>query len=339
MEPAGCGTVSMLQAVPFQPSAKDVSPPALPVASPTAWQALGDGQATDRSPLALVPGGTGLGRIVQLAPFQVSTRVLVTPVLDVENPTAVHASADGHATPSNSLADAPIGLGVDSSVQPEPFSLSAQVTRSPVGSTWSPTAVHDELTQASAVRVPEGTVGLGVVWSDQGLVVVTAGWRVRVLHAGSAVPLAAHGSDESPAARACAATPSPEVAAGAGLAPTVEGAKTPTMPRRTITTATGAAAWAANVGGPPGRRNFGSRRRHPPDRAAGVGAAGVGEAQRRGATMGSSPGDRRDSSPSVMRQAYSSRVDGLSAIGPVLCTRYPVSMTSRPRRIWGQIRL
>ena len=87
------------------------------------------------------PFGFGVGWMDQVVPFQASASVDEDAGL-FELPTAVHAVEDVHETPDSELAAAPLGLGVESSIQVVPFQPSARVTGAPVPDESYPTAVQ-----------------------------------------------------------------------------------------------------------------------------------------------------------------------------------------------------
>ena len=62
-------------------------------------QASGDGQDTPKKELEVAPGGSGIGWIVQFAPFQRSASNVATVVPLPAVPTAMHAVGDVHDTP------------------------------------------------------------------------------------------------------------------------------------------------------------------------------------------------------------------------------------------------
>ena len=73
----------------------------------------------------------GVDWIDQVEPFHRSARVKVLPVLVVKLPTDVHMVDDEHET-AVSCADVEVpGLGVDWTVQVEPFHASARVAALP----------------------------------------------------------------------------------------------------------------------------------------------------------------------------------------------------------------
>jgi hypothetical protein len=154
--PAGLGAGWMAHRAPFHRSA---SVPAFE--APTAVQDEADVHAT---PLRLPPpcGGLGVGWMRQLVPSHRSARVLALGVKALEAPTAVHADADGHATPDRKPAPCG-GLGVGWMRQAVPSHRSASVPAFEL-----PTAVQDEAdVHATPLRKPPPWDGLGVGWMRQ----------------------------------------------------------------------------------------------------------------------------------------------------------------------------
>jgi hypothetical protein len=90
-------------------------------------------------------------------------------VLSVNDPTAVHAVADGHDTPPRTLLVAPAGLGVVWIVQLVPFQASANVAVAAAPLVNDPTAVqtvadgHD----TPLSWLPVAPAGFGVLWTAQ----------------------------------------------------------------------------------------------------------------------------------------------------------------------------
>src|SRR6516165_2157256 len=107
MFPAALEVVCAVQPVPFQASASVTL--VVPVLEePTASHAVAEMQETPESPLEAWPAGFWVAWMVQVLPFQTSASVWN--VLPVENwPTASHAVAEVHETPSSWLLVAPAG--------------------------------------------------------------------------------------------------------------------------------------------------------------------------------------------------------------------------------------
>jgi hypothetical protein len=109
VEPLGVGTAWTRQLVPFQASARfTLRLVALPIAAPTAVQAVADGQDTPVKVLLTAPAGRMVRWIRQLVPLRRSAKV--NPGLDrlaAREPTAVQARPEVHETAENSLMPAP----------------------------------------------------------------------------------------------------------------------------------------------------------------------------------------------------------------------------------------
>jgi hypothetical protein len=123
--PLGFGVVSSVHALPFQPSAIVVVPPASE-SYPTAVQTVGDGHDTELSELLVLPAGFGLDCTAHAAPFHISTNVnVVVPVESKYDPTAVQADDDVHETPLRPAPLAPPGNGTVWRLHVVPFQASA----------------------------------------------------------------------------------------------------------------------------------------------------------------------------------------------------------------------
>src|SRR6516165_7490583 len=131
--------------VPFHRSTRVVDPAwAVPFRFPTAVQADADVQDTAASR----PPGAGLGVdwIDQPVPFHRSARGAAgLPELSVENPTAVHADGEVHATPVKRLPGAPVGIGAVCRCQRAPSHRSEKIpTGAPELLNSVPAAMHDD---------------------------------------------------------------------------------------------------------------------------------------------------------------------------------------------------
>jgi hypothetical protein len=168
--PVGLGVGWMTQVVPFQRSASVCGWPKGRKYDPTAVQEVADGQDTpSRSPCA-VPVGLGVVWMDQAVPFQVSASVDVSPVEAslMYEPTAVHAVADRHETPSKEACMPGAGLGVGWIDQWVPFQCSASGTSSDEFVAAAPTAVQEVADEhETADRELSPAPGLGVGWIDQ----------------------------------------------------------------------------------------------------------------------------------------------------------------------------
>ena len=142
--------------------------PALLLNHPTAVHAVADVHDTPSSTLLVAPSGFGVGSADQRDPSQRCANSNCSPALLLDHPTAVHAVADVHDTPSSSLLVAP-GLGVGRADQREPSQRSANVKPWPVLLSNHPTAVH-------AVADVHDTLSSPLMVAPAGLVV---GWAYR----------------------------------------------------------------------------------------------------------------------------------------------------------------
>ena len=117
----------MDQVVPFHDSARVVTttrpPPFLIRYEPTAVQAVAEVQETLPRPLVAGPG-LGLGTMVQVVPFQDSTRVFDAIPAPVSLPTAVQSLADTQETSLRLLMDLGLRLGTMDQVVPFQDSMS-----------------------------------------------------------------------------------------------------------------------------------------------------------------------------------------------------------------------
>jgi hypothetical protein len=106
--------------------------------------------------------------IFHAEPFHLSARALVTPAPSVLLPTAVQES-DAHETADSELALAPLGVGVGSIVQAEPFHLSASAVVTPALFVLLPTPVHEDgdAHDTLARELFCAPLGFGVAWTDQ----------------------------------------------------------------------------------------------------------------------------------------------------------------------------
>jgi hypothetical protein len=131
-------------------------------------QADGDVHATLSSMLPCIWAGLGVRTIVRFPPCQRSARVANTPERFREWPTAMHAEADGHATSSRLLDEAPRGFGARWTLQLAPSHRSASVTLTPDLLTLLPTAVHDEAAEQDTEKTwPFGPTGFAPGTIDQ----------------------------------------------------------------------------------------------------------------------------------------------------------------------------
>ena len=94
---------------------------------PTAVQELVEVQVTLLSRVASEPEGLGVVSMDHDVPLRFSTKVVVSPELSSEPPTAMHLVEEVHDTPSKVLTCAPEGLGVVSMDQEVPFHTSARL--------------------------------------------------------------------------------------------------------------------------------------------------------------------------------------------------------------------
>src|SRR5215469_6984035 len=152
----------MAQLVPSHRSASAWNAPEELMSAPAAMQADADAQATVFRKVNWAPAGLGVGWMLQPVPFHRSARL---PAL--EFPTAVHTDADAQATPFSSPPP-PGGLGVAWMVQRVPFHRSARVLALGVKGLEAPAAMHVVAdVQATPLRKPLPSGGLGVAWIDQ----------------------------------------------------------------------------------------------------------------------------------------------------------------------------
>ena len=171
LTPSGVGVGWMVQLDPVQCSANGVEGPTmcgegLVADPPTAVQAEAEAHDTELRELKALPGGLGEGWIVQLVPFQRSTRVVdAVAVLLYVAPTAMQAVAEVHNTPLNKAS---VGLGVVWIDQLVPFQRSTNVPRV-VRLDHPPTAVHAvaELHDTLSSSLFVAPAGAGVDRMDQ----------------------------------------------------------------------------------------------------------------------------------------------------------------------------
>jgi hypothetical protein len=150
----------MVQVPPASVSTSDVEP-----APPTATQSVAVLHDTlSRTLKASVV--LGLGTTDHSVPFQLSIRVLLSPNVVQESPTAVHDVVETHEIPTRKLLVADVGLGLGTIVHPPPVADSISGWSSPLASRCSPTAVQVFGTgqdTVSSVLVRFGAVfGVGV---------------------------------------------------------------------------------------------------------------------------------------------------------------------------------
>ncbi len=153
------GVETIDQAVPFHASAR-VTVALACVASPTAVHDDALTQETPLSTLSVEAVGFGEATIVHALPFHCSTRVSV---LEVEVrwalPTATHQFAPRHDTEESVVCVEPVGLGLGTTAQAEPFHARASVPE-----LVDPTAVQKlgpaHETPSSMSLVVEGWLGL-----------------------------------------------------------------------------------------------------------------------------------------------------------------------------------
>ena len=90
-------------------------------------------QETELSVAPDVPGGSGVGWMLQLVPSQLSARISTVPEPVSYEPTPVHAVDEVHETPSSPLPVDPPGSGVLWTLQLAPSHTSARVSPAPPG--------------------------------------------------------------------------------------------------------------------------------------------------------------------------------------------------------------
>lgn len=171
-EAAGFAGVCNDQVAPFHASASGLTVVAVE-AAPTATQDVLAVHATpmSRSPVAAV--ALGVVCTDHVVPLLASASVACVPLLFVKSPTALQALAAVHETLVSSLWNEPLGFGVATVVQPEPFHDSAKVTSWwVVGEKYWPTDVHavvalQETPKSELSATPEPALGSGVGWIDQ----------------------------------------------------------------------------------------------------------------------------------------------------------------------------
>jgi len=202
---------------------------------------------TAKSPLPVAPAGFGVVWMLQLVPFHTSASVEGSPALLRYQPTATHALAEVHATPRRSLDVAPEGSGVAWVLQLVPFQASAQVTVGPALFARLPTALQAvEVRQETDLRVPPGTVGLGVCWTFHPLAAAAG----SIAGAGDSVPALLPCCQRLQRTLVCwvtcgvarVTTGRGENTRGSWLAPATGTASTALQPRNTARTATKAVA-------------------------------------------------------------------------------------------------
>ena len=120
--------------------------------APTAVQAFADTHDTAIKPLPLAPG---VDSIDYAEPSHRSTRG-TPPAVSETPPTAVHALAAVHDTPSKADCEAPPGSGTGTTDHDDPSHHSANANSTPLSNTL-PTAIHaladthDTLTRATPI--------------------------------------------------------------------------------------------------------------------------------------------------------------------------------------------
>src|SRR5215469_14824616 len=146
----------MLQRVPSHRSASDTNSPELFPYPPTALQLAADVQATPLRKLNCAPDGFGVGWMLHLVPFQRSAKVP-----EFENPTAVHDTAEGQATPKRTPPpDGGLRAGWISHLVPSHRSAKVPAFE-------APTAVQAEAEeQETPNKSPPPAEGSGVAWMD-----------------------------------------------------------------------------------------------------------------------------------------------------------------------------
>jgi hypothetical protein len=163
----GLGVDWTVQLVPFQLCANVTNVEALFSDQPTAMQLSAELHDTPVSSLWPL---LGAGRIFQVEPFHVSDKVVAGPKRFSRepfwcHPTAVHAAAEAHETPSSS----PFGFGDEEVFHLLPFHLSTRAIREPEPLTELPTAkqswaeLHDTACMSLSVSPP----GFGLDWIFQ----------------------------------------------------------------------------------------------------------------------------------------------------------------------------
>jgi hypothetical protein len=126
--PTGLGMGWMRQARPSHRSARDSGARVLLVVVPTAVHPDGVVQATPLKLLDAAPSGLGAASMVQVEPFHPSATAAGVWAVG-ENPTAVQAVPEAHATASSRLV--PVGLGVAWRCQAVPSHRAARVSKVP----------------------------------------------------------------------------------------------------------------------------------------------------------------------------------------------------------------
>jgi hypothetical protein len=121
----------MCHARPFQRSATVVPIPELLKESPVVVHAEGEVHDTGPMRTPCAPAGAGMGRIVQVVPFQRSASGIGLGPVMPEPPMAMQNEPVGQDTPPKLLPCAPVGLGVGWTRQAVPFQCSAKVTKMP----------------------------------------------------------------------------------------------------------------------------------------------------------------------------------------------------------------
>jgi len=148
----------MRHALPFQRSASVVPIPELSKETPVVVQAEGEVQDTGPIKTTCAPAGAGMGRMLQVLPFQRSASGFGCP----GPPMAMQNDPVGHDTPPKRLPGAPLGAGVGWTRQAVPFHRSARGTKMPARLVVWPTAVHAEGDVHETVEsIPGGSVGVG----------------------------------------------------------------------------------------------------------------------------------------------------------------------------------
>jgi hypothetical protein len=141
VEPLGPGAGTIDHEVPFHERAMG-DRLGLP-ASPEAVHEVALTQATPPRKLSTVVSDSGAVMFVQDVPFHVASWLCHTDPVN-HSPTATQKLAPAHDTPSNCPLVPEPGLGVVTTVQPEPFQTWASETKSLLAFSQSPTAMQDD---------------------------------------------------------------------------------------------------------------------------------------------------------------------------------------------------
>lgn len=142
--PCGLGLWTIDQADPFHDSMSVTVNEPGGVSEPVAIHADRLLHETAAKPLYACPLGLGLRTIDQAEPFQDSVRVTGIELLFVYDPTATQNDALTHETPLSPTSVPPFGTGLRTTVQDEPFHISASAHLWALLSVKEPTATQRE---------------------------------------------------------------------------------------------------------------------------------------------------------------------------------------------------